>query len=197
MVQVELRRDSRRGCGWRKPGLYLVADGPSQPCGKLPLPLEICPTCGNGIKPARAWTWVNATALFAGRQCRNPNCSGRCPLAGNLGRAGLLWIGVRYYPTPDAWLREAEIQGISRRIPAVPKGFESGKTWVLVAHQQATRNADGSFAAAIFRVFRPSAIEYVVRGDESAEELERLAKRGVTPVRIERIGGKAETAPLF
>ncbi len=34
---------------------------------------------------------------------------------------------------------------------------------------------------------RPSALEYVVRGDEAPEELERLVKQGFTLVRIERV----------
>jgi hypothetical protein len=36
----------------------------------------------------------------------------------------------------------------------------------------------------IFSIFRPSAIEYVVKGDEPEEKLERLAKRGVTLVKV-------------
>ena len=32
-------------------------------------------------------------------------------------------------------------------------------------------------------------IEYVVKGDESEETLERLVKRGITPIRVERTKG--------
>jgi hypothetical protein len=39
----------------------------------------------------------------------------------------------------------------------------------------------------VFAVFRPTRIEYVVRGDETDEQLERLEKRGVTCVRVERV----------
>jgi len=57
--EIEVRYESKRGCGWRKPGgLYLMADGPAELCGKLPIPLEICPSCGGGIKLSRGWTWV-------------------------------------------------------------------------------------------------------------------------------------------
>ncbi len=65
-----IKNESKRGCGYRKQGgLYLMAGGPSAECGKLPLELTVCPCCGAGIKPARGWTWVNAEALFASKQC--------------------------------------------------------------------------------------------------------------------------------
>jgi hypothetical protein len=54
---IETRYDRKRGCGWRKPGgLYLCADGVGGVCGKLPIPLDICPTCHGGIKFCRSWT---------------------------------------------------------------------------------------------------------------------------------------------
>ena len=37
-------------------------------------------------------------------------------------------------------------------------------------------------------VFVPTAIEYVVLGDESDEEIERLLARGITPVKVECVG---------
>ena len=39
----------------------------------------------------------------------------------------------------------------------------------------------------IFHAFRPRAAEYVVKGSESEEELERKVKRGITLVRTERL----------
>ena len=186
---VEQRLDRKRGCGWRKPGgLYLVADGLSRPCGKLPIPLDVCPVCGGGIKPARGWTWVNGTALAAGQTCRELGCS-VCPLGSpaGIGRCGLLWVGGAFYRRPADFLAEAAEMGVSRRVPAVPKGLEVGKTWVMVAHRRAIINADGSFTAAVFGIFRPQAVEYVIREDDSTEKLERMVQRGITPVRIERV----------
>lgn len=49
--------------------------------------------------------------------------------------------------------------------------------------------------AAIFHAFRPSAIEYVVKGDENDEFLDRLLARGITPVQIEREGSLATDIP--
>jgi len=185
---IETRRDRRRGCGWRKPGgLYLVAEGPAAECGRLPIPLDVCPTCGGGIKPARGWTWVNGTALATTRGCDNAPMCATCPLGRPIGRCGLLWVGGRFYRRPSHWVQEAIRQGVCRRIPAIPRDLELGKTWVLLAHRKVIANLDGSWTPAVFGIFRPRAIEYVVRGDESGEELQRLAARGATPVRVERV----------
>ena len=111
-----------------------------------------------------------------------------CPLSVRLGRAGLLWIGEAFYATPQAFMREAARMGISRRITAVPRDFQPGRTWVLCAHRSAiapaTRAADPT--AGVFTLFRPTAVEYVVRGDETEPELERLVERGIQPVRVQR-----------
>jgi len=182
---VLVSHEAARGCGFRKPGgLYLVARGPGRPCGKLPLPLEICPTCGAGIKPTRGWTWVNSTALAATVACRLPECDGLCPMARGVGRAGLLWIGEKFYPRPADWLDEAQRMGVSRRIATVPRDFELGKTWVLAAHRKGLRCPDGSFTPAVFRVFQPTAVQVVVSGEESDEQIERLLERGLQPVKV-------------
>lgn len=148
---VEERIDSKRGCGWRQEGgLYLVSSGEAVACGKLPVPLTICPTCSGGIHFARSWTWVDGDALVATKTCKNAvhsECSG-CLLASAseskqgklIGRAGLLWIGEKFYKNPVDWMREAEQLGVSRRIPAVPREFQLGKTVVLVAHNRAIKS---------------------------------------------------------
>jgi hypothetical protein len=67
---IEVRVEGKRGCGYRKPGgLYLVAGKPNAPCGRLPIPLDVCPCCHNGIKPTRGWTWVQPKPLFAVKPC--------------------------------------------------------------------------------------------------------------------------------
>jgi hypothetical protein len=193
MIEIPTRVEARRGCGWRKPGgLYLVADAPAEPCPLLPVPLHVCPTCGEGIKPARSWTWVDADKLL-GLPLPHPAETRAahalaCPLGIRLGRAGLLWIGEAFYPSPQAFMREAARMGISRRITAVPRDFQPGRTWVLCAHRStiAPATRDGEAAAGVFTLFRPTAVEYVVRGDETEPELERLVERGIQPVRVQR-----------
>ena len=206
MSQIQIRYDQKRGCGWRQPGgLYLIAAGISTSCGLLPVPLSKCPTCSCGIKPSRGFTWIDIKALTKERQCAAAAAyCGGCPVSsGAIGkRQGLLWIGGAFYQKPEDWTNEAVKQGISRRLSTVPRDFELGKTWVMVAHRAALQTACPDCVeehcetcqdthvvpqAAIFHAFKPTAIEYVVRGDESEEDLDRLIKRGITPVQIVRV----------
>jgi len=215
---IQTRREGKRGCGYRKTGgIYLVAPREGFACGKLPLVCEICPTCGAGIKPARGWTWVNVEGLFGDRVCSHGGaahmlCESRCPLAHpeTMGRAGLIWIGHGHYPTIADYTSESTLLGISRRLSGVPKEFKLGETWVLLAHRRAfvqcwsegvvrrreyigqTLKEGDRFLPAIFTVFKPTAIEVVVTGEEDDEEIEALVKRGITPVKIERIGKMQE-----
>lgn len=195
-IQIETRIEGKRGCGYRKPGgLYLVGPPTGQDCCKLPFPLNICQCCGAGIRPARAWTWVDSTALIGDEVCTHPrglewqhdpsHQAKPCPLENGLGTAGLVWIGEKFYPTPEIFLQEAREMGISRRIGAVPKDFKLGETWVLLAHRKGCvvdNDGEQDLGAAIFSVFKPTAVEYVVKGDETEEDLERIVKRGLTPI---------------
>jgi len=133
----------------------MVCDGEGKDCERMPIPLTICPTCSQGIKPARGWSWIDSAPILAANPCRKitrlgpvveselgPN-PGRmlfcvdCPMGNQMGRVGLLWVGEKYYPLPADFLREAGKQGISRRIPAVPQGFKLGEHWVWLAHRKA------------------------------------------------------------
>lgn len=215
-IEIQTRHDRKRGCGWRQPGgTYLISQGVARACGLLPVPLGKCPTCSGGIKPSRGWTWIDFEALIthAGIDCKSEaeHCFG-CPFKGaQFGdQQGLLWIGGSFYKTPEEWTAEAIKQGVSRRISQVPLDFKIGETWCLVAHREAitticpkgsqhmTESLEQIKACeickgtgvlktpAIFHAFKPTAIEYVVKGDETQEQLERLVKRGITPVKIER-----------
>lgn len=183
--------DAERGCGWRKGGgLYFMCEGTFMPCGKLPIPLEVCPVCGEGIKFARSWTWINPSKLVEPGQCKMRGCEG-CVLSDPPEKAGLLWIGGKFYPTPETWMRESMIQGVSRRIQAVPHGFVLGETWILVAHKSAILSGYDPkgkplYKPGVFQVFRPTRIEYVCKGDETEEELDNLVERGITPVKVKK-----------
>lgn len=183
--RIEERTERKRGCGFRKPGgLYLVSGGLARPCGKLPIPLETCPTCGGGIKFCRSWTWIrDLPALTARDKCNTPAYCLDCPFGGSVKRAGLLWIGAKFYPVRE-FTREVAQMGVSRRITAIPREFVLGETWVLLAHKQAVPEDDGEGRPGIFHAFKPTAIEYVVKDDDPEEKLERLAERGITLVRV-------------
>lgn len=192
---MKVVHDQKRGCGWRKKGgLYLVADALLSTCGKLTLPLGICPCCGNGIKPARGWTWVDGDKLFAHVPCNRDekgNDGYRCLLSWPVGKCGLLWVGESFYPTPQDFFREVERQGVSRRLYRLPDKFIPGHTPVLLAHRRAVRETDPetgevTFRPGIFAAFTPSDVQYLTRGNETPEQLARLEARGITPVRAVR-----------
>lgn len=173
-----------RGCGHRKVGgLYMVGSGSGVSCCKLPIPLCTCPTCGGGIKQTRAFTWIDPRPWLTGG-CMDP--ASLCPAAHPdlLGeRCGLIWIGEKFYATPEAFNDEANSQGISRRIGAVPKGFEIGETWVLLAHPKAVYGEDG-MTPGVFRIFRPQAIEKIVTKSQARDDeaMNALRKQGIRPV---------------
>jgi hypothetical protein len=189
-MSIRISYEGKRGCGYRKEkGLYLVSGKPGRPCGKLPIPLDVCPTCGGGIKPARGWTWVDGDALVGDRTCSTSDQCIGCGMDGELGRVGLIWVGGKYYQNPEIFIREAFQMGISRRITAVPRGFKIGETCVLLAHREAIPPA--SFGAdptpGIFGFFQPEAIEYIVSGEETPDELSKLENRGITLVEVRHI----------
>ena len=173
-------------------------------CDRLPLALTLCGACGHGIHQTRSWTWLTlpeALQEAAPQACDRGPCAA-CPLspARATGRVGLLWCGEKFYATPQDWTREAHEQGVSRRISTVPNDFVVGETWVLMAHPKAIMGTDDAgeiaYYPGIFHAFKPSAIEYVVKGDESEEELERKEKRGITLIRIVRVGEQQELATV-
>jgi hypothetical protein len=191
MFNIQTLFEGKRGCGYRKPGgLYLRTDGHGRYCGALPIELTVCPTCSQGIKPARGWTWLNLAALVAVRGCSKPDGCGDCPIAdAKIQDVGLIWIGEKFYPSPQDFNRESHAMGLSRRITAIPRNFKLGETWVALAHRKVIpfTPADGGaqeWKAAIFHVFMPSRIEYVVKPDDDDEKLEALEKRGITLVKV-------------
>jgi hypothetical protein len=196
MPNVIVKHERARGCGYRKGGGYyfMLEEYQGHPCGKLPHELTYCPCCGAGIKFSRGFQWIDAKMIFPEGACeldRAAPCNS-CVLCHPPEKMGLIWIGKQFYKTPQDWIKEGEEMGVSRRIKSIPKGFEVGKTWVAVAHIEAfaSKNPDGSIkqSPAIFQVFRPTHIEYVVKGDETPEELEEIEKRGVTLVKVIPVG---------
>jgi hypothetical protein len=211
-MNIETRIEGKRGCGYRKEGgLYLVLpDFGAKPCGKLPLLLESCPCCGAGVKYSRGWTWINGKLLFGDGVCdpkdpyQNTSCIG-CVLSNPPEKMGPLWIGEQFYKTPEDWIKEGQKMGISRRIKSIPHGFKLGETWIAVAHIEAIpgkivvkvpdlpppsnggkkiKEKREKGRPAIFQVFRPSAIEYVVKEGDTEDKLVDLEKRGITLVKV-------------
>jgi hypothetical protein len=112
---------------------------------------------------------------------------------------GLIWIGEKFYKTTQEWMEEGRTMGVSRRIKGIPNGFKVGETWVAVAHIEGIPGGETwegkkeKGKPAIFQVFKPSAIEYVVKGDETEEELTKLEGRGISLVKVVKIEERKPT----
>lgn len=198
MPNITTLIEAPRGCGYRKEGgFYLMLPKfDAKPCGKLPLPLEQCPCCSQGIKFSRGWTWINGKLLFENVDCKNyldgdDSPCGSCILSSPPEKMGLIWIGEKYYRTPEDWIDEGITMGISRRIKNIPKGFIVGETWVAVAHIKAIPATIKVFGIdeiparpAIFQVFKPSHVDYVVKSDDTEEHLSKLEEKGVRLVNV-------------
>ncbi len=166
----------------------MVAGDVGSACCKLPFPLTVCSCCGAGIKQTRGFTWINSK-LFSDKTCtENSNCIFSMPNE----KMGLLWIGTKYYPTAEDFIKEANIQGLSRRIAQIPRELEVGKTWIALAHPKAIdtgrddEKGNRIFIPAIVRAFIPKAIEYIVTGQETEDELDAMEKRGFTLIKVVR-----------
>lgn len=194
----------KRGCGFRdKPGrLYLTSDlAVSKGCGKLPVPLEVCPCCGMGVKPSRTPTWLEQPENL----WRNLSCTGKdncsiCPMSNGYetGGALLIWIGEKFYNNASDFCKEAASIGISRHINHVPRQFKVGETWVLLAHRKAIElnalqlSPEPVYQAGIFGMFRPNRIEITVTGDEPDSVIDGYVKRGLTPVLVYKATPKSD-----
>ena len=186
-----------RGCGYRKVGgLYMVCDGLGEPCERLPIAIKPCVTCGSEIKQTRAFQWIVVDYLLSQAvpcEGTNPECN-RCPVCtpalldaddALVRQVGLTWIGEQFYPTPGTWLKEAETQGVSRRIGSLPRGFKIGQTWILVSHPTGIYLEMGNPKPGIIHAFKPSRLELIgtpkMRTEDWVKEYE---EKGVTLVEV-------------
>jgi len=192
---INLTVEKRRGCGYRQiGGLYLCGMGKPVSCDRLPYILEICPTCGQGIKFSRGFSWIDAFKFFGIHEhCNDLNAA--CPVCTPEEgiKYGLVWIGKKYY-TPGSFTSEAIKMGVSKRIATVPKDLKLGETWVLVAHPEAGKK-EGKLkkgqktidnkvpCPAIFYAFVPTRVEMIITKKQTTKrKLKQLKKRGITPV---------------
>lgn len=178
--------EAKRGCGYRKVGgLYVVGPSSGDSCCKLPIPLHICPTCAQGVKQSRGWSWIDPRPWLRAACVVNKSF---CPAADPalLGqRVGLLWIGRAFYPTTGAFMHEAATHGVSRRISGVPRGFKLGEHWVFLAHPEAVWIEEHK-GPGIFSIFRPTAFEKIVTETQARDVdfMADLSRRGITAVAV-------------
>ncbi len=196
-----------RGCGFRRiHGLYLVGNYVAVSCDRLPLPVGFCPTCGAGIHFTRSLSEVNPQKLWADHK----RCSDKirpcfvCDPPNAL--AYVMMVGVKFYPTTSDFVTEAIEQGISKRIPFIPKKLKLGETIVYLAHSKACESYETTEAQlvmdekqpkmidtekkirkslGIFCAFIPQRVEQLFYESEINDKLkEKCEKRGVTIIEV-------------
>lgn len=174
----------------------MVGSGLAAPCDRLPLEVTSCPVCGSGIKFTRTLTKVNAYRLWgkhdrvaeivhsADFQVPNCTCPGSCYVCTPPDDISyIMGVGEKYY-SPQSFITEAQMMGVCKRIPQVPQDLELGKTVIYLTHKRAIYGNDG-YKTGLFYAFRPHKIEKLIWESEATpEELEKLEKRGITPVRV-------------
>lgn len=199
--------ESKRGCGYRRVGgLYLVGGGMVAPCDRLPVEIGHCPVCHAGLHFSRGLTQINPLRLWGVHpDCKDdPIYSQSCVMCNpKEDMAFLLGVGAKFYPTPQDFIAEGGVMGISKRIAQIPKNFKLGETWIYLVHPKAFSRlvpvksgepAEGQqgrimegleYSPGVFYVFRPRRIEKMLwQSQATNEELARLEKRGITPVII-------------
>lgn len=206
--------ETPRGCGFRKiHALYMVSDAIAVACDRTVV-LEACPVCGAGVHQSRGWTWIQPFELFNGNHSDRPpgmgpdgfpeqpdtpngprsaagcTCSRSCAICyPPEGRAGLLWVGRKFY-NPQSFLREARTLGVSRRIAAVPRDFEIGKTVVYLAHPDAIPPGDERLGFSgsekpkpgILACFRPRLEQLFPESEKESLEVKRAVQRSIVPI---------------
>lgn len=181
----------RRGCGYRKVGgLYLVGEGLSIVCERLPFNLHICPVCNEGIRVTRSYRWIDGSR-FLGKNCeKNCSChSINCPIcnSNDIGKCLVMGVGDKFY-TPEKFIKEAQSMGVSKRIQAIPQGFEMCKTWILLTHSKAgtiLENDEVKSVPAVFYAFKPQRIEKLMKKSDINEEIKKdFDKKGITIIEV-------------
>jgi hypothetical protein len=202
--------EKRRICGYRSVhSEYLVGNYVPVVCDRLPLRLEQCPYCGQGLKFSRSFTLINPLVIFQ----THTNCEDKhhpCFICEPTSEpAYVMSIGNQY--SPESFLLEAINQGISRKIPFIPRKMVLGKTIVYLAHNKACevpddtpdkpnvlKEADSILeqtrmvdtpkvkkALGIFTAFIPQRVEMLFYESEITEKLKaKMAKRGITIVSV-------------
>ncbi len=187
--------EPKRGCGYRQlDGLYLVGTGIQVLCDRLPMPVpDACPTCNCGIKHTRTPRKINALKLWGehGYCTEDRPFLRKCYVCSpSEDTAYIMGVGENHYPTPKDFVEEAIDLGVSKRIPAVPRDVELGKTVVFLTHKKALllqekdEKGNDQYQTGVIYAFVVTRIEQIVKQSELESVREKLEKRGITPVGV-------------
>lgn len=189
-----------RGCGYRLVGgLYLVGSRYWSTCDRLKLEIPVCPCCGETPRPNRGMQPINAHKMFGEHrdieECDDRRMCRICYPADTRHRSHkdyLIWVGREHY-SEEEFSAEAELVGISRRIPHVPDGLSIGRSVIYLAmrgniNRIIGASGDGSRAITangIFMAFAPERLELLIWESEVNDlYIENLAERNITAIII-------------
>jgi hypothetical protein len=173
----------KRGCGYLQAGgLYLMSGKLGAPCDRLYFPIPVCPVCGETIRFSRGIQKINALKLFG----EHKNCKDEtkpCPVCQPQEEGTfLMWVGDKYY-TPEEFVEEAKTLGVSKRINYVPKEFEVGKSWLVLAHQKAILSQDKEGPKqkpGIITAIRPTKLVKVLKENQATpDQVAELEEQGI------------------
>lgn len=192
--------EGARGCGYRQVGgLYLVGSRYWSTCDRLKLEIPVCNCCGETPRPNRGIQVINAFRMFSDhrdeQECNDRRTCKVCYPADNRHRSHkdyLIWVGREYY-TEGEFSAEAELQGISRRIPHIPYELKIGMSVIYLAMRGNINRGTGSSgdgsrmitANGIFMAFAPERLELLIWESEATDiYIENLAERNITAIII-------------
>ena len=178
-------------------------------CGRLPVNIKVCPTCGEHLRFNRGYQWINFKDYMGGNCTNGCSChTVDCPIcfSDTLDKALFMWVGKKFY-TPAEFRKEATDREVSKRIgtSAIPEGIEIGKTWVLLAHLKAgiqekkkidpkTKEETTKIkeVPAIFYAFKIMRVEKVLteKQAQDKEYIQKLREQGITPVIVKPLKEK-------
>lgn len=178
--------ETKRRSGYRKVGGIYLVGALRAVCDKLPIPLEVCPTCGQGFKVKRNVTAFKPYDFFGGSHEICQENPGICPVCyPPSGVQYMLPVGRHFYPTPNDFIQESGVFGVSKRVPLVPKDLKIGESYIYLVHDLIV-NKGGTFVPGIFASFKVSRIDYLVWHSEVMNEaaMDKYIKKGWTIVPI-------------
>ncbi|HMG11404.1 MAG TPA: hypothetical protein VK609_22975 [Mucilaginibacter sp.] len=194
-MKITIYIEKKRGCGFKKPGgIYLIGSSDKAgACCRLPFELKTCECCGSSVTFSRGYTWIN-TGMFCYNNIAGADCTGICILNEPGKPIGLMWVGENNYPHVKDFERESNAIGVSKRLNVIPKGLSAGD-WVALAHNKAIPvfnemdPADPNaplvtYKPGVFMVFKIEKLQYVVKGSESDDDLQKIADKNIELITV-------------
>ena len=193
---LKFMKRASRGCGERnEKGFYIMCGGIPISCHRLPMDVPMCPACGQYILPfkIRGVAQFNPYRVFGECEIPRGHDMGKChrhkcvvcfpPVKG-----WYMSVGEDSYST-KSFMGEATLQGISKKVRAIPKDMKPGDILYLgfrkaVFDCNAGEDGEGDWIPQIFCAAPITGFEKMVTRAQIADEdyMESLEERGIDAV---------------